>query len=285
MASAAPGFGRRLLAKSGDDDIFFLAGGVAFNILLAGVPFFLLLAAGLGYALGTSVEASHSAVAEFIRDLFPAGADSSKSLLDPILRDVARTRGAVGLLGGVTFVWFSTRLFGSLRSVFNRVFNVPRGRGMVIGKLYDVGLTLAATALVVLWIAASAYIALARTRGVVFLSDAGLHAEGVMRPVTYIVGRAFTALLLLGLFYAAYKYLPNRRVARRQALVGAVAGATLFEIARWAFALVVHRWNPATLYTGTLATIVVVVFWVYYAALIVVLGGEISQVVEEMRGE
>ncbi|HVZ48826.1 MAG TPA: YihY/virulence factor BrkB family protein [Gemmatimonadaceae bacterium] len=283
MAPAASEFGRRLLRKGGDDDVLFLAGGVAFNILLAGVPFFLLLAAGLGYALGTSAAAANSAVAGFIRNLFPAGADASHSVLDPVLRDIARTRGRVGLVGGVTFVWFSTRLFGSLRSVFNRVFCVPRRRGILVGKLHDAGLTLAATVLVVLWIVASAYIALARTRGVVFLTGLGLHAEGVMRPLTYVVGRALTYALLVGIFYSLYRVLPNRAVASRQAATGAVVSATLFEAARWAFALVVHRWNPATLYTGTLATIIVVVFWVYYAALIVILGGEASQVAEDMR--
>jgi len=56
-------FGRRLWVKGGEDDVLFLAGGVAFNILLAGVPFFLLLASGLGYVLGKSQAASNTAVA------------------------------------------------------------------------------------------------------------------------------------------------------------------------------------------------------------------------------
>jgi membrane protein len=263
--------------------VLFLAGGVAFNILLAGVPFFLLLASGLGYALGTSTAASNNAVAGFIRDLFPAGVDARQSVVDPLLRDIARTRGTVGIFGAVAFVWFSTRLFGSMRAVFNRVFAVPRGRGILLGKLYDVGLTLAATGLVVVWIAMSAYIALARTRGVAFLADLGLHADAVMGTVAYVVGRAVAFALLMAIFFALYKLLPYRKVRAEQALIGAGAAALMFEAARWVFAFVVHRWNPATLYTGTLAAIVIVVFWVYYAALIVITGGEASQVIEEMR--
>lgn len=256
---------------------------MAFNILLAGVPFFLLLAAGLGYALGTSASASNTAVAEFIRDLFPVGADASHSVVDPILRDVARTRGTVGLFGAVAFVWFSTRLFGSLRAVFNRIFAVPRGRGILLGKLYDVALTLSASVLIVLYITASAYMAIARTRGVAFLADLGLHADALMRPVTYAIGRGVAFALLLAIFFSLYKLLPNRSVRWEQALTGAAVSAGMFEVARWAFAFALHHWNPGTLYTGALATIVVVVFWVYYAALIVIVGGQASQVVEEMR--
>ena len=49
------------------------------------------------------------------------------------------------------------------------------------------------------------------------------------------------------------------------------------------FAWVLVKWNPASLYSGTVAAIVVAVFWVYYAALILIVGGIASQVREEMR--
>ena len=277
-------FGRRLWKKFGDDDVLFLAGGVAFNILLAGVPFFLLLASGLGYVLGKSPAASAGAVAAFVDDLFPDAWSGKGSLVDPIFRDIVRTKSTVGLFSAVAFVWFSTRLFGSLRTVFNRVFNVPRGHGIFLGKLYDVWFTVVATALIVAWISVSAYIALARTRGVAVLAKAGLHSEAVMRPFIYVEGRIVSILLFVGIFFALYKALPYRKVRWEQALTGALASAALFEVARLAFTVIVHRYNPASLYTGTLAAIVIVVFWVYYGALIVIVGGEASQVVEDMRG-
>ena len=40
-------YGKRVWDNSGEDNIFFLAGGIAFNLLLAAVPFFLLFASGL----------------------------------------------------------------------------------------------------------------------------------------------------------------------------------------------------------------------------------------------
>ena len=69
----------------------------------------------------------------------------------------------------------------------------------------------------------------------------------------------------------------------QQAAIGGLTSAVLFEIARSAFTIVVHRVNPASIYTGTLAAVIVVVFWVYYAALIFVIGGEVSQVHEARR--
>jgi membrane protein len=274
---------RGILAKGAEDEALFLAGGVAFNILLAGVPFFLLLASGIGYAMNKSPDASSGAVSEFIQVLFPSASAGDGSLLDPVLHDVARTRGAVGALGAVAFLWFSTGLFGSMRTVLTRTMDVPRGRGIVWGKLFDILLTIAATALVVVWVGLSAYIALARSSGVELLSYLGLHAEQVMRPLTYIAGRVVAFLLFVAIFFSLYKVLPNRFVRWQQAAVGGVTSAVLFELARNVFTLVVHRWNPASLYTGTLSAIVIVVFWVYYSALIFVLGGEVSQVLERRR--
>ena len=102
-----------------------------------------------------------------------------------------------------------------------------------------------------------------------------------MKPLTYIVGRVVAFALLGGLFTLLYKLLPNRPVRWEQAAVGGLTSAVLFELARAAFSYVVHRYNPASWYTGTLAAVVVVMFWVYYAALIFVLGGEVSQVYEQ----
>lgn len=274
---------RGIWGKGQEDDALFLAGGVAFNILLAGVPFFLLLASGIGYAMNKSPTASTGAVSDFIQNLFPTRWSGEGTLLDPVLQDVVRTRGTAGAFGAVAFIWFSTRLFGSMRTVLTRTMDVPRGHGIVWGKLFDIVLTIAATALIVSWVALSAYIALARSGGVALLSDLGLHTEQLMRPVTYAVGRIIAFTLVVAIFFALYKVLPNRRVRWQQAAFGGVTSAVLLELARIAFAFVVHRWNPASLYSGALSAIIVVVFWVYYAALIFVLGGEVSQVHERSR--
>jgi membrane protein len=279
----AADFGRKLWNKAEGDDVFFMAGGVAFNILLAGLPFFLLLVSGIGLIVGTSDTASSASVAQVIRDLFPDAGPGSGSIFDPLLRDIVNTSGRATLLGGLALVLFSMRLFGSLRGVLNRAFAVPKGRHVVISKLQDLGLTVAATLLLTAWVGLSAYFVLARTRGVELLAEMGLHSEAIMGPITYLSGRILAFALLLGIFFALYQVIPNRKVSRQQAFFGALVGAALFEIARLIFTWVLLTWNPASIYSGTIAAIVIVVFWVYYAALILIVGGMASQIREEMR--
>mgnify|MGYP003344494554 CR=1 FL=1 len=142
-----------------------------------------------------------------------------------------------------------------------------------------------ATALVVAWIGSAAYFTIARTHGLAFLARLGAPEQVVMGPVLAFGTRLVTFFLLISIFFTLYKSLPYRRVRWQQALAGALTSGVLFEVARWAFTWVVHRFNPATLYTGALAAIVIVVFWVYYGALIVIIGGEVSQVREDRIAE
>jgi membrane protein len=270
----------RIWAKSARDDVLFLAGGVAFDMLLAAVPFFLLLASAIGYVLNKEPNASSTAVADFLQQLFPSTFSGDGSLLDPVLHDVVKTRGNAGLYGAIAFVWFSTRLFASMRSVLIRAFDEPRSRHILLGKLLDVGATIVTTALIVAWVAVSAYIALARSNGVAVLSEWGLHNENVMGPIIYAAGRVAAFVLLVAVFFAIYKWLPTRKVRWQQALIGGVTSGLLFEFARSVFTAIVARFNPASLYTGTMTAIVVVVFWVYYASLTFILGALVSQVHE-----
>jgi membrane protein len=275
-------YARRIWAKGGEDDLFFLAGGVAYNILLAGVPFFLLLIAGIGYALNKPDADSTKDVLEFLSRLLPAGPEDGRSFLDPILRDVVRTRGRVGLLSAAAFVWFSTRLFGTLRSVLQRVFSLGQGRGIVAGKLYDVWYTLVSSVLLVAYLALSAYLAIMRSRGTAILREMGVDAR-TMGNVEYAFGRVLAFSVVVAIFYSIYKFIPAGRVPWRQAFVASMTTGVLFEAARNAFVLIVRQFNPASLYTGTLSALVIVVFWVYYSALLFVVGGEVAQVYADRR--
>jgi membrane protein len=273
-------FLRDLWRKVDQDDVLFLAGGVAFGILLAGVPFFLLLSAGLGYALGADVEGATRAVQAIMERLLPAHLGSAgESVLDTVLADVVRTRAVAGFWGAVLFVWFSTRLFAGLRSVMTIVFE-RRDRGYLRGKLWDVHLTVTSAALVTLWVMLSAWLAVSSGRVGSAIADAGVRGD-VLSGLEYAIGRLLAVLLIVAVFLSLYRWLPARRTPWRTATVGALVAAGLFEFARWVFSLVIGSLTAVTLYSGTLGALIIIVFWTYYAAIIFVLGAEVAHATEK----
>ncbi len=275
-------YAKRVWDNSGEDNIFFLAGGIAFNILLAAVPFVLLLATGLAYLLNQSAEASGREVSAMIERLLPPSVGSGPSAVTQILLDIVRARGSVGVYSAIGFIWFSTRLFGSLRSVLAAIFDIDQDRGIIDGKIFDIKLTIIATLLVAAYTTLSAYLAIATTRGVAVLGAVGLRSS-VMGGLEYWAGRLLAFAVITLMFYGLYKYLPNRRIRPATAFIAAMFTSVLFEAFRNVFTAYVQSFNPGSLYTGTLAALVILVIFVYYAATIFIIGGEVAQVYELRR--
>ena len=273
---------RRVWYNSGEDNVFFLAGGVAFNILLATVPFVLVIVSGLAYVLNRRVAFASAQVWFFMQSLLPPMAPSTSEPLRALLDGILSARGSLGVWSAVGFVWFAARLFGSLRTVLAEVFDIEVERGIVLGKLFDLRVTVISGSLLITYFVLSAFLAIGRTRGAALFSAVGLPAD-VIGQVEYALGRFVAFLFVVTAFYGLFRYLPNRKIRWQQALVGALTTAVLFEIARNVFTLITRRFDPGSLYTGTLYAIISIVFWVYYAALVFIIGGEVAQVHELRR--
>jgi membrane protein len=277
---------KRVWDNSGEDNVLFLAGGITFNIMLAAVPFVLLVAWGSTYVFGWfhSGLSGPEEVLRAIDRFLPMNQGTTESELHTMLHSLFDARGRIGIIGAVGFVWFSTRLFGSLRTVLANIFDIESERGIIEGKIFDVKITVIASTLFVLSMAVTTYITVMTSRGLDRLVARGLH-ENVMTDLEYWIGRALAFTILLLMFFALYKYLPIRQVRSKTAWVASVFTGVMFEIAREVFSYYVKAFDPGSLYTGTgtLISIVVVVVWFYYAALIFILGGEVGQVYELRR--
>lgn len=274
---------KRIWDNAAEDNVLFLAGGIAFNILLAAIPFFLLLVAGLTYLLPALTNvAPADAMHEFVDRLLPVESAMSGAWVHTTVDEVMRTRGSVTIWSALLFAWLSTRLFGSLRTALADVFDIEQERSIIRGKIFDFQITVVSTILFVASTLVSSYLAMVTTRGLISLRHVGLRQE-VMSGLEYWIGRGLAFAFITLMFFSLYKYLPVRKVRTRTALLAAAFSGTLFELAKNVFALVIVSLNPQSIYTSAIAAIVVVVVWTYYAALIFLIGGEVGQVYELRR--
>ena len=275
---------KRVWDNSGEDNVLFLAGGIAFNIMLAAVPFVMLVIWSSSYlfdAFDSSLDAAQT-VLDAIDRFLPLNQASDASTIHSMLEGLFDSRGKIGLYGAIGFVWFSTRLFGSLRTTLANIFDIESERGIIEGKIFDIKITVIASILFVLSMAVTAYIAIATSRGVNELVARGVRND-VMGGVEYWIGRALAFGILILMFFALYKFLPIRRVRSATAWVASLFTGVMFELAREAFTYYVRAFQPGSMYSGTLISLVVIVVWFYYAALIFILGGEVGQVYELRR--
>lgn len=256
-------------------NVSFLAGGVAFSILLAGVPFVLMLSAALGYLLGQTPDAATDLVQHVMERVLPQRLGVEGSMLDPVLEDVERTRAVFGIGGTLGFLWFSSRLFGSLRSVMKTVFAHERDRSVFHGMAWDLTLSVLTVVLMVTWVGLQSFLTISSGRIGLVLTELGARQD-VLGGVELLVGRVIAFAVVVAIFGALYRYLPKVKTDWVPTIAGGVAAALLFDVARWVFGNILSKFPPTSVYSGTLGAIVVVVFWSYYAALIFVIGAEVA---------
>src|SRR5207237_10223342 len=155
--------------------------------------------------------------------------------------------------------WVSRVLAGS--------FDIATVRGMIVCKIFEIEMTLVSCLLLVAYTALSAYLAIATTRGVLVLADLGIRKE-LMGQLEYNLGQLLAFSFIATMFFSLYKFLPHRKIRWRTALISALFTRVVLEVAKRAFSAYVRSFNPGSFYSGTVAALVLVVIWVYYASFI-----------------
>lgn len=248
---------------------------MAFNILLAGVPFLLMMAAAVGYLLNESPDVATRTIQNVMARVLPSEMGVGGAMLNPVLEDVQRTRAVFGIGGALGFLSFSVRLFGSLRSVMQTVFSHGRDRTMFKGILWDVTLSVLTVVLLASWVALNSFLTISSGRIGLALIDLGIRQD-VLSGFGLILGRSLAFAVVVAIFASLYRWLPKRRTAWVPTIAGALMAAVLFDLARWFFGYFVTNYPPSSVYTGTVGALLILVFWTYYSALIFVLGAEVT---------
>ncbi|WP_331878822.1 YihY/virulence factor BrkB family protein [Longimicrobium sp.] len=265
--------------KAGEDDIFFLAGGIAFNVLVAAVPFLLMLIAIFGYVLKAAVNDPQQAAVEYVLSILPPS-QRIVSITRSLVGEVVAGRTRFGILGLVLFIWSSTRLVASLRSVLKHIFDLPEERPIIAGMFFDLQMVLVAGTLFVFNTGITVAVEAAQAYGVRWL---GLSSYPEVQSVQRALARILAFCFILLMFVLMYRYLPKRKTPWRIALVAAVFTSVSWELLKGIFAWYVTYVSDWRTTYGTLASLILLVFWIYYSAIVFVLGGEVAQVYDLMR--
>ncbi len=269
-------FAVRVVAKAGEDNIFFMAGAITFNLLVAVIPLLLLFIGISGFVLTSRFPDPASFLVSFLMGNLPmVGGEVDllvrvEEVIDSLLADIA----GFSLVGFLVFVWISTRLVGTLRTVLREIFDFSHGRGIVQGKLFDAFMVVVGGLLLVLNIGITVAMKTVQELGVDLM---GLEGHGLT-----LLRQASAQLLafgsIWGLFLLIYRYFPPRRIPWRTAIVAATFTGVLFEVAKHLFSWYVTSLADYRTVYGGLTSVAILFFWIYYGSIVFILGGEVAQV-------
>ena len=257
---------------------------------MAAVPFFVLLFAGLRQVLEALVGAGPISPEVLLEHYLPPhvrqdGSDPFEAV-ETLLARAMEVAGSLSLVAIPAFVWFSTRLFGGVRTSLNSIFDVsirPRRGHFVLlflrNKLRDLGMVLMTVLLFL--------VSTALTFGLTWVQaySKGRFGEEFLSPLLRVGGEFLGFAFLIVLFFFLYRYASTRRMPWQGALLAASLMAAAFELAKRLYGLYLQEAAQfgAAGVDATAGALILFVVWVYYSALVFLLGGVVVETFELRR--
>ena len=246
-----------LWARINHDRLTTSAAELAYTTILALVPLITVIFALLS-AFPMFDEVSQSLKQLIYSNLVPTASDTIQNYLEQF---IANTR-KMTLVGIIGLIVTSLLLINSINNALNRIWRTKRKRSFMYNlTMYWTILTLGPI-LVGSSVAVSSYIFSLK-----WLSDAA-SGDVLLSTLPFIIS-------IVG-FWLLYSIIPTESVPFKEALIGALVAAILFEIGKRAFALYVTSFPTYQLIYGVVSSIPIMLVWIYCSWCIVLFGAEFA---------
>ncbi len=205
------------------------------------------------------------------------------AIIERLLTGITEKRRQLSLYAIPTFLWFSTRLFGGIRTALNDIYDVSLRpepyRGILtqflFAKLRDAAMVIGTVVLFLANTLLTTGLTILQARGVETVPQLGFFVSTVGRYLTELLAFSFS----VSLFYVTYSYASVRRLPWKTALLASTFTALLFELAKRLYALYLANFASLEGLGGdaNLGAIVLFILWVYYTAIVFLLGAVVAE--------
>ncbi len=246
-----------------------MAAAISFYGLLALIPFLLIGSAVLGFFAGSSREAAH-AIGEGIRRVLPRVTGAQ---IETALESLIQGRRVAGGLGLISLLWVASGAFEMVASALTDLCAVKESRSYLRRKVTALLLMLTCAVGFLLSLAVASLATVIEALGNRLLE---IVPADVSLPHGTLL-RILPATLVGATFLLMYRFAPARPIPLGAALPGAVVAGALWHGARELFnwyLLTYARYNPVF---GILGSAIALLLWLFYSALIFLLGGAIAE--------
>jgi membrane protein len=242
------------------------AAAISLYAILSFIPLFILPFLMAGHLFGAYPDIQR----ELMEGIQRASPSAAQGLLAGLGALEDRQRG-LGWIGIITLVWFSSMIFGAIETALDMIFRSRKHRNYIASKLLATAMIPLAWAVGIMSIVVTSIAAL--VAGQPLLVESGLPYMGFIQGATFrhLIPYAVTVLF----FTLVYKITPTVRIPLGVALTGSAIFAALMELAKHVFTWYVANYTRYNIIYGPLETVIVVLLWVFYIALILLFCAEI----------
>jgi membrane protein len=220
---------------------------------------------------------------EELSKVFPSGTVPITDIVNQTLEQSQNLRPIFFVGFFVGLIWGGSGIFDSLTNALNKAWQIP-GQSRTIFESLFIRFVLFGLFLVFIVGSLGVSVTFEFVRNFVYNNNqlrtyAG--NDNLWDLWAIIIPWALTFMV----FMVLYRMVPQRRVTFLDVWPGAALVTVLIEILKIGFNFYVTQIVHYTYTYGSLAGVVIFVFWLYLLALVILMGGEVSSVWAEMRGE
>lgn len=261
-----------------EDDALPLAAALAYYSLLSMAPLLIVVVAVAG-----AFFADGRVHAQLIEQMGSLVGEEGANLARTIIAHTGgEQQSAWSLVVGtlLTLLGAST-VFGQLQFALNRVWRVkaaPEARlimNFIRRRILSFALVLSVGFLLMVSLVISAVLGTLHRYLDEQLAEAALFWSGLDIAISFTLATLLIAMM--------FRYLPDAEIEWRDTWHGALITAALFIVGKYVIGLYLGQTTVASSF-GAAASVVIFMIWVYYAALILLFGAEITQAVAAERG-
>ena len=259
--------------------IFLWAAGLSFSLFISMIPMVLLLFYVLGNIINIgTVEGQVNQLIDTIIP-YPEFASYTKSFILSRIPDVIHFKTMAGYLGTFGLMFTSTWLFSGLRTILNTIFGVTKDKNLLVAFLRDI----LGVLLVIFFVLLSTVIIPTTNIFIQVADNLEILAFFRVSDLTDFLFSAVSLLVIFGIFFFAYYLIPYEKMSKRVPLVAAFWATVLWELARSIFGYYVFDVLLHYKIYGAFILVAVVAFWIFYSAILFVIGAEIGRLYRERR--
>jgi membrane protein len=260
-----------------DDGATSLAAALAYYSLLSLAPLLVISVALAGLFFGQ--DAARGRVASELGSV--VGTQAAQGIQSVVASAQSPVSGVVSTVVGVVTLFIgASGVFSELQSSLNTIWEVKRkpGRGVwgeVKDRFWSFTMVLGVAFLLLVSLLLNSVLSAVGATFSPLLPGGELVWQGV--------NALFSLSVITGLFALIFKYVPDAEIKWRDVWLGAAVTALLFTIGKLLLGLYLGKAAIGSSY-GAAGSLIALVVWVYYAAQILLLGAEFTQVQARRSG-
>lgn len=251
-----------------------LGAALAFYTILSLAPLVILVIPIAALIFGQSAAQNHL-LGQVESVIGRQGSHAVKGMIEQAQKPASGTFAY--FLGLTALLFGASGVFGELQSALNKIWGVkPESAAGIFWesikqRFFSFGMVLAVGFLLLVSLVVSAALAVVGK----FFAEVLPMPALLLNSIDFVVSLAGTAVL----FALIFRYVPEVKIAWKKVWIGAAVTALLFTTGKFLIGLYLGRAAVGSAY-GAAGSLVVVIVWVYYSAMIFLFGAEFTHVLD-----